>query len=109
MIKRRLITSLLCLSLFGGLLPASITVNAKDQVTRVIACSDFQAKSGHEESQENVRAILSAMEEDEIISADGFICAGDYDYSEDTTVATTKEGMNALQERELEVRIIFYA
>ena len=47
--------------------------------TRIIACSDFQAKTGNFASQENIMDILEVMEDDGIDEADAFFCCGDYD------------------------------
>ena len=45
----------------------------------VIACSDFQNPVGSEEGANTVSSILSIIKESHP-EADGFICAGDYDY-----------------------------
>ena len=60
--------------------------------TRIIACSDFQAKTGNFASQENMMEILEVMEDDGIDEADAFFCCGDYDYE----YSDTEEGISAL-------------
>lgn len=66
--KKRLLAGVLSVALLAGLLPTSfVAAAAQEPVTTVLACSDFQAKSGHEESKEIVREILDAMEEDGLI------------------------------------------
>lgn len=70
-----------------------------EPVATVIACSDFQNANGNEEGQKTVSAILSKIKES-IPSADGFICAGDYDYDMSIYIGqdATQEGVTALKD-----------
>ena len=56
-------------------------VQTDDGVTTVIACSDFQHPSGDASGAAIVSNILNQMKVGGITTADGFICAGDYDYN----------------------------
>jgi len=52
---------------------------AASKETVVLACSDFQPSNGNPATgQITVDGILSAIKADGIMSADGFLCAGDY-------------------------------
>lgn len=95
---KKWMAAMLSLSLIVGLLPGGFTAAASEDVTTVIACSDFQAENGNEEGQEIVSSILGAMAEDGITKADGFICAGDYDYDTTNNVTGTTTGVAALKE-----------
>ena len=54
----------------------------EDEVTYVIAGSDFQHPNGGRQNADIVKNILSAMENDGITNPYGFLFAGDYGYSE---------------------------
>lgn len=71
-------------------------VQTDDGVTTVIACSDFQHPSGDKGGATIVTNILNAMKGD-VTTADGFICAGDYDYNMDTTDSEVLGHRNALK------------
>lgn len=58
--------------------PEADTQAADYGTITVIACSDFQHNDGDAAGAETVKAILAAMKNNGITSADGFICAGDY-------------------------------
>ena len=63
----------------------------------VIACSDFQNPGGSEEGANTVSSILSIIKESHP-EADGFICAGDYDYDMSIYIGeeTTVDGVSSL-------------
>lgn len=63
----------------------------------VIACSDFQNPGGSEEGANTVSSILSIIKESHP-EADGFICAGDYDYDMSIYIGeeTTADGVSSL-------------
>ena len=63
----------------------------------VIACSDFQNPVGSEEGANTVISILSQIKESHP-EADGFICAGDYDYDMSIYIGeeTTVDGVSSL-------------
>lgn len=66
-------------------------------VTTVIACSDFQNPSGDDAGKDVVTSILTAMKNDGIAVADGFICAGDYSYDYSDDADTLKGHLTALK------------
>ena len=65
----------------------------------VIACSDFQNPGGSEEGANTVSSILSIIKES-YPEADGFICAGDYDYDMSIYIGeeTTTDGISSLSD-----------
>lgn len=78
--------------------PEADTQAADDGTITVIACSDFQNNNGDAAGANTVKAILTAMKNNGITSADGFICAGDYvSPGMSTTVAETQEHITALK------------
>ena len=91
--KKILITSSILL-LVAVVLCLSVFATAPEEVTTILACSDFQASSGNASGKQQVSAILSAMAKDDITSADGFFVCGDYDYE----YTDTKGGITALKQ-----------
>lgn len=96
-INQRLIALLLCLVmvLTMGILPGD--VDAAETSTTVIACSDFQNRSGNEAGAQTVQSITATMQNNGITSADGFLCCGDYDYDLPSTIDDTAAGITALK------------
>ena len=81
---------------------SSISAFAENSVVnetiRVIAASDFQSPTGISTGKAAMEDILSAMEQDNITQADGFLFCGDYDYSTVGNSATTMAGVQAVKE-----------
>lgn len=96
-INQRLIALLLCLVmvLTMGILPGD--VDAAETSTTVIACSDFQNRSGNDAGAQTVQNITTMMQNSGITSADGFLCCGDYDYDLTYKTADTEAGITALR------------
>ena len=81
--QRTVSLTLAVILLLLALLPSSFSLCATeedDEETTILACSDFQAESGNATGKSQVSAILDAMAQDGITSADGFFVCGDYDY-----------------------------
>ena len=74
---RKVLAMLLSVMMLVGLCTASLTVDAAQKETIIIACSDFQANT-ITQGQANVTAILNAMKADGITKADAFFSLGDY-------------------------------
>ena len=90
----RIVSFILCLLMFIGLLPAGTVVAASESFTTVLACSDFQNPSGNEAGITLVKSILSSVAQyGGVTSADGFLCCGDYDYE----YVDTKNGIDSLK------------
>ncbi len=68
------------------------------ETIRVIAASDFQPQNGVESGKTAMRNILSAMEQDNITTADGFLFCGDYDYSTVGNATATRAGVQAVKD-----------
>ena len=89
---KKIISLVVCLILiFSAVVPSS----AKDAEITIIACSDFQPKESHEEGAKEVEAIISAMKNDSITSADALFCVGDY--SNKYGAEASKQGIAALK------------
>lgn len=79
----------------------------------VIACSDFQNPGGSEEGANTVSSILSIIKES-YPEADGFICAGDYDYDmsiyigEETTVDGVSSLSNTIEQAYPDIKHMVY-
>lgn len=69
----------------------TVSFAAGEPIT-LIACSDFQDEAGNASGKLRVKAVLNAMADAGITSADGFLCCGDYDYE----YTETEEGVTAL-------------
>ena len=96
--KTRIISFILCFALLICLPVSSVSAKESDdgEIT-VIACSDFQNKTGNDQGQKTVMSILSAMKSDGISRADGFFCCGDYDYDTFSDLNSTKDGIKHLK------------
>ena len=81
------IAILLSALLLLGLTPAFSFADAADNEIRLLACSDFQHPDGNTAGTASVNAILTAMKQDGITSADGLLACGDYDYEYTDTKA----------------------
>ncbi len=96
--KKILCTSaVLLLAVMLFLLP--VLAAQDEEVTTILACSDFQAESGNITGKSQIAEILAAMEKDGITSADGFFACGDYDYEYDDTkggVLSVKQAINGV-------------
>lgn len=93
---RKVLAVLLSVMMLVGLCTASLTVDAAQNETIIIACSDFQASS-NTKGQENVAAILAAMKADGINYADAVFSLGDYS-AEYEVQSASSSGLAALKE-----------
>ena len=78
---KKMLSLLVSVSMLAGY---AVTGHAAetDEVTTVIAGSDFQSSSGQARAIENMTSRLNKLKEGEgITTADGFLFAGDYDYN----------------------------
>lgn len=87
----KVISLVLCFSFL--VCSSLLSVFAGEKEITIIACSDFQNKSGNVDGAMNVNSILSAIRRDGITEADGFFCCGDYDYDTFNDIISTKEGI----------------
>lgn len=97
---KRLSAVISFLSVFCLCLTAPISIAAAEETTALIACSDFQYPNpqGNEGGKGIIQKILSQMETNNIIKADGFLCCGDYDVDMTGRVEDTKAGVDALKD-----------
>ncbi len=86
---RRLISFFLALLMVTAV-PVSVSA---ENITTVIACSDFQHPSGNSSGKATVKELMGAIKSYGITSADGFLCCGDYNYGSGNTAA----GIDALK------------
>lgn len=92
-IMKRLAALLLCLVLVAGLMPAAAFAQAQD-VTYVLAGSDFQnTNEDHAAGAAYVSKLINQIQKAGYDTMDGFLFAGDYDYSFDDS----DKGKAALQ------------
>lgn len=68
----------------------------KEIISRVFACSDYQAERGHFSSEENLLEVLVKIEEDGKDYADAFFACGDYDYEYTDSKAGIETLKNAM-------------
>lgn len=69
-----------------------------NETIRVIAASDFQPQTDIATGKNAMESILTAMEQDNITSADGFLFCGDYDYSTVGNSVATMAGVQAVKD-----------
>ena len=72
---------------------ASATSETAKETVTILACSDFQAATGNDESARNVKNIISRVKKAGYESMDGFFAMGDYDFE----YTETKEGIASLK------------
>lgn len=97
MSMKRITAMLICLIMLVSVIPlASFVSNAQNDVTTLIAASDFQPKDGAKKGIAVVESILASMKKDGISKADGFLFCGDYDYGTFGDSEETKEGIGIL-------------
>lgn len=98
----KLISILLCVTVFFSLPAAPVAeapvTDAPSAEFTVIAASDFQPKSSFGEGVKNVRNIISAIQDDGITSADGFLFCGDYDAHTYGQADKTKAGIDMFKD-----------
>lgn len=93
--KKILVTAtILLLAVLLFVLPAYANDQDSAEELHILACSDFQAPNGNASGKQQVAAILSAMAQDGITSADGLFVCGDYDYE----YTDTSGGITALKQ-----------
>ncbi len=77
---KRLIAFGICMVMLLGVLPLSLPIFGREEVTTLIACSDFQPKSGVSAGKKVAARILKTLKEESGVSkADGLLFCGDYD------------------------------
>ena len=91
----RLISLLLCFFTLLTFIPLSVFAEEKETV--IIAASDFQPKAGNAAGYAAASSILSVIKADGIISADAFLCCGDYDYDTYGVLDSTNDGVAHLK------------
>ena len=98
----KLISILLCITVFFGLpineAPELAPVTTPTADFTVIAASDFQPQSSFKEGEINVGKIISAIKNDGITSADGFLFCGDYDCHTYGVADKTKAGIQMFKD-----------
>ena len=68
----------ICIVLLLGLRPAGV-LSASEEVTTIIACSDFQPKSGPSSGKKDAQRLLKTLKDESgIKSADGLLFCGKY-------------------------------
>ena len=78
---KKLIALGICIVLLMGALPLGLPLFGQEEVTTLIACSDFQPKSGPSSGKSVTARILKTLKEESGVSkADGLLFCGDYDY-----------------------------
>ena len=90
---KRMLSALLIAVLVLGMLPVSAF--AAGETTYVVACSDFQNKSGDSAGANTVTGILNTIRNNGYTTMDGFLFAGDLSQSMSTSASTS--GKTALQ------------
>ncbi|MBQ8399792.1 MAG: metallophosphoesterase [Clostridia bacterium] len=94
---KRLIAFGICVVLLISALPASFLLFADEEVTTIIACSDFQPKSGPASGKKVVQKILKTLKEQSgVKKADGLLFCGDYDYDTYGDESSNKTGVNTV-------------
>ncbi|MBP3321839.1 MAG: metallophosphoesterase [Clostridia bacterium] len=94
---KKLIAFGICIVLLMGILPQTLTVFGQEEVTTLIACSDFQPKSGPASGQKTVARILKTLKEESgIKKADGLLFCGDYDFDTYGDESSNKTGVNTV-------------
>ena len=73
--------------------PIQYAVAKTEETTVVLACSDYQNPSGNTSGEILVKRIISAIGNNGINGADGFLCCGDYDYE----YTDTRGGVDSLK------------
>ena len=77
---KRLIALGICMVMLLGVLPLGLPIFGREEVTTLIACSDFQPKSGVSAGKKVAARILKTLKEESGVSkADGLLFCGDYD------------------------------
>lgn len=77
---KRLIAFGICMVMLLGVLPLGLPIFGREEVTTLIACSDFQPKSGVSAGKKVAARILKTLKEESGVSkADGLLFCGDYD------------------------------
>ena len=93
------------LAVIGVINEASLKASAEGTVTTVVACSDFQNNSAGNNNTANsnagqafVQSLISQIQSSVgITTADGFLCCGDYSYSDLGDQSKSEEGLAALK------------
>lgn len=92
---KRFLAVILSLVMLLCMLP--VFASAQDAVT-LLAGSDFQNPDGNDAGKKEVNAIIDAMMNDGVTSADGLLFCGDYDHDLTMLPGPTSKGVNAVRE-----------
>ena len=80
------------------LTPMGPKAKSDEKTITLLACGDYQAANGNEDSSNIVTNILTQMKYAGYESADGLLCIGDYDYEYEETTAGIRSLKQTVQE-----------
>ncbi|MBE6638175.1 MAG: hypothetical protein E7616_01785 [Ruminococcaceae bacterium] len=97
-IMKKTLAYLLAAVMLLTFFPMGGILSQAEEITTLIAATDFQPKEGAATGIKKVNKIISAIKADGITSADGFLFCGDYDFGTFGVAEETKEGIDLLTE-----------
>lgn len=105
--RKKILSLLLSISMLAAYGVTGYATEAED-ITTVIAASDFQHSSGLTSAANNMEYRLNILKEGEgITTADGFLFAGDYDYNYGYKTQTNVEAVKGVIDETVDDNMVF--